>query len=262
MSIPPILSDSYERKARLYPALLLLLPIALATGSVVAASVSLLKSLVPVAITCGGAFLLTELARDAGKRREPELFAEWGGVPSVAIFRHRDSRIDAITKTRYHRTLASLVKTTTPSPADESRDSAQADEVYTAWSSYLRTHTRDTKKYPLIFRENVSYGYRRNVLGLRPIGITICSVSLGVIVLWSAFQMGHGASMKFECLGAGGIVLVFLALWLFRFTEHWVRIPADAYAARLAEAADTVAPKNLEAGNNRVKGDLKTRVRR
>ena len=43
--------------------------------------------------------------------------------------------------------------------------------------------------------------------------------------------------------GAGALALVFLLLWIFRFTADGARIPADAYAERLAEAVDTLGGK-------------------
>jgi hypothetical protein len=108
------------------------------------------------------------VTRDAGKKREQSLFASWGGMPSVAIFRHRDPRIDGITKYRYHKTLGGLVEgAKAPSVANEEADPSAADRVYQAWSTYLRVNTRDTKKYSRLFQENVSYGYRRNLWGLR-----------------------------------------------------------------------------------------------
>ena len=82
-------------------------------------------------------------------------------------------RIDPITKARYHKRLADLVKgAKAPSANDEQEDPVAADGVYSAWSTYLRVNTRDTKKYSLLLQENINYGYRRNVWGLRPIGIT------------------------------------------------------------------------------------------
>jgi hypothetical protein len=36
------------------------------------------------------------------------------------------------------------------------------------------------------------------------------------------------------------VALLFLSLWLFRFTSDWVRIPAIAYAERLAESVETM----------------------
>ncbi len=208
---------------------------------VASAKLSTLESLGAAAVGCGGAFLLTQLARDAGKKREKPLFDAWGGMPSIAIFRHRDSRIDPITKARYHSRLAALVKgAKAPTPKEETADPTGSDQVYSAWSSYLRVHTRDTKKYPLLFQENVSYGYRRNVYGLRPTALIVSALSFAVGAAWLYYRHSVAATITPESVGALGCVLVILLLWAFRFTRDWVRIPADVYAERLVEAIDSM----------------------
>jgi len=236
-----LITDGYERKARLYPALLLVAPVVITIVGVASAKSSALESFGTAVAGCGGAFLMTQLARDAGKQREKSLFEAWGGLPSVAVFRHRDGRIDAITKARYHKHLAALVKgAKAPSREEEAADPATADQVYGAWSSYLRVHTRDTKKYPLVFHENVSYGYRRNVCGLRPFGIVVSALSLAGGGVWLYHLYSTTGTVSKESVGALLCVLVILLLWAFRFTPGWVRIPADAYAERLAEAVDSI----------------------
>jgi hypothetical protein len=40
--------------------------------------------------------------------------------------------------------------------------------------------------------------------------------------------------------GAACFAFVFLILWTFKFSPSWVRVAADAYAARLAEATENV----------------------
>lgn len=236
-----LITDSYERKARLYPALLLIAPAVIMLIGVTAGRFSRLESFGTALAGCGGAFLLTQLARDAGKKCEKAFFEAWGGMPSIAVFRHRDSRINAITKARYHGRLVSLVKgPKAPSPEEEAADPAAADQVYSAWSSYLRVHTRDTKKYPLVFQENVSYGYRRNVCGLRPIGIVVSALSLTISAVWLYYLHFTAVAITSESVGAVAGILVILLLWTFRFTADWVRIPADAYAERLAETVDSM----------------------
>ncbi len=236
-----LIKDGYERKARLYPALLLVAPVLIILIGVASAKLSTLESLGAAAAGCGGAFLLTQLARDAGKKCEKSLFEAWGGMPSIAIFRHRDSRIDVITKARYHGQLVALVKgAKAPAHKEEAADPAGSDQVYRAWSSYLRVHTRDTKKYPLLFQENVSYGYRRNVYGLRPIGLIVSALSLAVGTAWLYYVHSVATTTTPEAVGALGCVLVIFLLWAFRFTSDWVRIPADAYAERLVEAIDSM----------------------
>ena len=234
-----LIKDGYERKARLYPALLLISPVLFLLVGVTSVKLSTLESLGAAVVGCGGAFLLTQLARDAGKKCEKSLFDAWGGMPSIAIFRHRDSRIDAITKARYHNRLAALVKgTKAPTPNEEASDPEGSDQVYSAWSYYLRVHARDIKNNPLLFQENVSYGYRRNVYGFRPSALIVSALSFTVGAAWLYCLHSVAATITPESVGALGCVLVILLLWAFRFTRGWVRIPADAYAERLVEAID------------------------
>lgn len=239
-----LITDGYERKARLYPALLLVSPIVITIVGAASTKLSTLESLAAALAGCGGAFLLTQLARDAGKKREKQFFEIWGGLPSVAILRHRDNRIDAITKARYHKQLSTLVKgTKAPSPKEEVAEPIAADQVYSAWSAYLRVHTRDTKKYQLLFQENISYGYRRNVCGLRPLGIVVSSLSFAGGAVWLYHLYSATGSVTVESAGALTCVFVILLLWTFWFTPNWVRIPADAYAERLVETINAIDNK-------------------
>src|ERR1019366_4066014 len=244
MSSLKLITDGYDRKARLYPALVCLAALVVTGMAIFSAKMAAVQSLAATLVGCGGAFLLSQLARDAGKKGEKGLFERWGGIPSVAICRHRDTRLDAITKARYHKKLATLVKgAKAPSVADEQADPAAADQTYTAWSTYVRMNTRDTKKYSLLFQENVNYGYRRNLWGLRPIGIITSALSATIAAAWCYQRFRTTGSINEEIAGAGVLALVLLLLWVFRFSAGWVRIPADAYAERLAEAVDTLRGK-------------------
>jgi hypothetical protein len=245
-NLPQLIANGYERKARLYPALLLVAPIVIATVAIFSAKLSGFQSLAAALAGCGGAFLLTQLARDAGLKGQAALFAKWGGMPSVVILRHSDKRIDAITKARYHKRLAELVnEAKAPSIELEQANAAAADAVYTAWSNYLRVNTHDTKQYALLFQENVSYGYRRNVWGLRPIGIIvslICCLACGIRLYFVQQSTG---TFDEAVAGAAAFAAILLLLWLFRFTSNWVRVSADAYAERLVECADTLASESV-----------------
>src|SRR4051812_3439783 len=50
----------------------------------------------------------------------------------------------------------------------------------------------------------------------------------------------HGAR---SIAGAAVLAVVVLSLWLFRFTPEWVRVPAEAYAARLVKTVDLMGSK-------------------
>jgi hypothetical protein len=236
------IKDSYDRKARLYPAMLLVLPIAVTVGVISSIKFSTMESSVAAIASCGGAFLLTQLARDNGKRREQRLFESWGGTPSVTLLRHSDSRLDPITKKRYHERLSTLVKDRkAPSASEEADNTAAADQIYNAWSTYLRTKTRDTERYPLLFRENINYGYRRNVWGLRSLGLLTSSGSLLVSVLWGYIIYRKTGVFRDEFVFAGLFAFALIVMWMFLVSERWVRLAADAYAERLAETIESLS---------------------
>jgi hypothetical protein len=239
-----LITEPYDRQARLYPALLLIAPAVATLVAMFSAKLTGLQSIGTSLVGFGGAFLLTQLARDAGKKGEKSLFEKWGGLPSVVIFRHRDTRLDAITKARYHKKLAGLVKEAkAPTIEQEQADPSAADLVYSAWSNFLRVNTRDTKKFHLLFQENVSYGYRRNIWGLRPIGITASLVSFLACGFRLCFVYQSTGKFDEAVCGACAFSAIMLLLWLFRFTDVWVRGTADAYAERLAECSETLGNK-------------------
>lgn len=195
-------------------------------------------------IAFGGLLLLSQIARDAGKRKEPRLFATWGGMPSITIFRHLDGRIDSVTKAKYHVQMSKLVAgADAPSPEFEGANPDAADQVYRAWSTFIRVNTRDTKKYALLFQENINYGYRRNVWGMKPAGILIAALAVASAGVWIWLLYRSSSKISVELSGAAAIDFALLLLWVFHFKPSWVRIPAEAYAERLIEAIDSLAKK-------------------
>lgn len=240
MSLLNLMLDTYERRARLYPALILVTPAVITIVAVTSTQLPATNAaLIGLLVECGGAFLLSQLARDAGKKKEKALFEKWGGMPSIAIFRHRDARLDPITKAAYHKKLSTLVNgTKPPSAADEQSDPVSADDTYAAWSTYLRLHTRDTKKYRLLFLENISYGYRRNIWGMQLIGAITSVSSFAVTAIWLNILSRTTHEISLELAVASLVLVVFSLLWIFRFSPTWVRIAADAYAERLIEVTD------------------------
>lgn len=169
-------------------------------------------------------------------------------MPSIAVFRHTDNQLDKITKAKYHEQLTHLVTgTTAPTIEQEKADPSSADENYAAWSSYLRTNTRrEGKKFPLVLKELINYGYRRNVYGMRPIGILVSLISLVTCAIRLYFVYRSTSQYDEALILAGAFSLVFSVLWIFQFTANWVRIPAVEYAKRLAESVDILSKDQNE----------------
>ena len=110
-----------------------------------------------------------------------------------------------------------------------------ADGKYAAGALWLIEHTRDRTRFPILFAENVGYGYRRNALGLKPLGLVVSFAAIvwalavgGVLtgqVSFSELPRAHVASLALSA--------TFVVLWLFYFTASTVKTAAFCYADAL-----------------------------
>ena len=246
-----LISDPYDRKARLTPALLAILPLVAMVLLIYPGIESKWAVLLGVIVSFGGAMWLTQVGRDYGKKLEPYLFKKWGGKPSVILLRHRCGELPDATRVRYHATLNSLVSNLhMPTAAQEMTDPVHADQIYEAANSWLLAKTRDHKKFHLLFEENMNYGFRRNFWALKPLAITLDLVILvGFAVFfavsWKGGVVGTVQYISAELwvgIGATAMHMLIIALLI---SEHWVRLAAHAYATQLLAACDVLYEPTL-----------------
>jgi hypothetical protein len=183
------------------------------------------------------AWLLSQLGRLPS--RQPKLWAGWGGPPTTQLLRHRNSAGNPALRQHYHERLKALEPSLAlPTAEDEARDPAHADQVYEAATRLLIARTRDRKRFSLVFKENVNYGFRRNLWSMKPLGLTIAALGLvGCVWLVVSARMPI-AKVKFDWWLATVINVGLLLCWAAWITPSWVRIAAQAYAERLLEACD------------------------
>ena len=185
-----------------------------------------------------------------GNALQDKLFKKWGGAPTTIILRHTDNTIDSVTKSRYMDRLALLISNFNPTtPEYEQANPERADELYRSASNYLREHTRDTSIYPLIFKENVAYGFARNIRAFKSLGIfiTVSSLLVSLVVIYpDATTLGSMSprlviqEISFPYLGLIAIHLSMLWVWIFLVTENWVKLRGFAYAKRLYSACEKI----------------------
>ena len=246
------ITGTYERKARLYPALLALIPpIGIVVG-VYGFTLQVKSGSIGLLATFGVFYLLASIVRELGKRLENSLFDEWGGKPTTKILRHRDQTIDPITKARYHAFLAKQIGLIFPSVSDERDDPIAADHSYQSGVRWLLDQTRDVKTFDLLFQENIAYGFRRNSLGLKPIALTIACSSIAWLFVAQRVITKQGFSPDaLESLPIGSWValatsVIMLTIWIFFLTKRTVKTAAFTYAEMLLRACDILQGKNKE----------------
>lgn len=258
------LFDPYARQARLFPGLLTIFPIILTavawfpelvTGSWGA-------TLLTISTSCGLLYALSVLSRSRGKVVERRLLKIWGGWPTTIWLRHRNPDLLGPVRLRYHEFLKNHVPNlVVPTRDEEEKDPANADASYASAVKWLQERCRG-KTYPLVEKENAEYGFRRNLRGMKPIGIACCVVAVAVSIL--AIGLAHDGiasaiaslspvsilhalvAVRPAAIGATIVDIIAIFGWLFVVTDNWVRDAADQYARALLANCDSMPTAKLK----------------
>lgn len=236
MKLPSIGMDRYDRNARLRPALIASLPVALTVVALAPDSVTNWSGAVALVIQAGGAYVLAQAIGDIGKKKEPALFRRFGGRPTDRLLSNKTAPNKALLAIRHKKLQELLPKLKIPTVAAEDKDPVAAQEVWAACVDLLRGKCRGNEA---VMRENISYGWRRNTWAIKSAGITAASVCTIVV----AAELG-GFLYRHETINPlvaviGGVNLT-VALWWLTVTPGWVLRAANLYAERLMEALDSV----------------------
>ncbi len=251
--------DDYNRKARLAPALLVSLPIALTVIAFFPDNVWSWGGVVSLLAWFGILKLLAQLSRNMGKAKEEDLYTAWKGKPTTYLLRHRTTR-NKVNLARQHRKLYELTGQPVPNESEELANPDLADQIYDTCAQFLISKTRDHSKFFLVYEENCNYGFRRNLLGMKSLGILTsfigivfigaqCISKIGLFNIFETWETGSltqaGTNLQFSncpplsitCL----LVNLFLLItWLLWINSGWVKIVADAYAVKLLESCENL----------------------
>jgi hypothetical protein len=223
--------DSYSRTARLKPGLLLILgPAAVAIGAG-APEWPAVTGLTTAVVGMGLPFAFADWIRRRGQRLQQELWSAWGGNPVVVALRGGD-----LVAQRRRAALAAA----TGLPLED-RDSPDFDEVAGNAVRRLISATRDTSKYALIFVENKAYGFARNALAVRSIGVRVSTGALIVAVVLIGISTKLDRLSVFSSILGAVVAAATTAFWVWYPSEQNVRAAAEDYRDRLLEALDSGA---------------------
>lgn len=232
------LFDSYALRARVYPALLAAAPVAAIL--VIVWPHSPAQALWPLAVAVGALYFLAGWVRDRGKRLEKELVDEWDGMPTTHLLRWRENQA-TVEFLRRRELLQTITKISLP---DEDAETTASDGTYVAATRALIVRTRgDQPEFKLIHDENTQFGFRRNLLAMKPVGVILTSASLAFDLTWAIVVSPSPALL----LGIFHVLV--LAAWVVVVSADWVRTQGETYAERLFEALEHLVPPAADAPN-------------
>lgn len=235
------LFGAYQLRARVQPLLLAAFPAAVLVYAL-GTSDEIIGRTSAAITTFGVTTVLVAFARDRGHRLQADLWNTWGGPPTTTMLLSKSTAPSPNLET-HRRHVRRLLPDA--EPLSDERDSA--DPIGSAltieqYITHLRERTRDPQRFPIVFDANVGYGFRRNTLGLRVIGIAIASLttigSATALLLVRLNELDRPAPVLALAMAVG---LLALALWM-RASSEWVRVEANRYAQALLSAAEAIEP--------------------
>jgi len=235
--------DAYTTRARLIPGLLAVLPVAVTCYAWNPGKILDWNALGAIIVGFGGTILLAFIARDMGKAAEDRLYAKWNGRPTELLLMHSGGMEPAL-RARRHQVLTNLFKdVAVPTAQEETNDRAAAmKRLKTITQLMISRYREQADKYPLVFEENCNYGFRRNMYGLRPIGIAVSAINAIALGLELYMRFSNHDPVPVVSIGMEAVNVIMLLVWLFWVKEDTVKRGAYLYAERLFETLDA-SPK-------------------
>lgn len=230
--------DTYTLRARVAPAFIVLIPVVVSLVVWVPSALTFTFGASSIVVSLGASLLVAQLGRSFGKRKEKALWESWGGPPTTRFLRHSNQEFNPIQRKLYHQNLQTLIpQIEIPSPEQETEDPSHADNVYQTCTRFLIGKTRDSKKYNLIFQENINYGFWRNLWGMKPIGISLCILGLTASTVYILQMWVYESNIS--DLGFISILvnMFMIIIWIVWVTPSSIKLVADAYAKQLLEAS-------------------------
>jgi hypothetical protein len=244
--------DAYALKARYYPALLATIPALVALAILISrAKFGLTTGISSLAIPVL-VFAAADIARRMGKRIEEKIYAESGGKPSITMMRYSDESFDAASKEAYRAFYASKINQPIPSEDAEKACITAGDAFYDRGGAWLRENTRG-KKFSVLYAENITYGYRRNLLGLKwpALVANLALVCLAGFLLYKKRAMDTEDETTIALLIVVALAIVHSLFMAFGVSRQSVVEASRTYARQLILSCETflgrkpreVAPK-------------------
>jgi len=217
--------DSYERNARVYPAIIVSLPLIITCYSIS----SLFKGSFTIKLSINSPIilatlvLLSNIVRHYGKETESKIWKDWGGAPSTRFLRKDDTYFASATKQKIYQKILR--------EENINLDADNSDEKINQAFRVICNRLRLQKNKGLWQKFNMEYGFNRNLLGSRKIWL-ILSILSSATCFAVNFYLGNNSNFLIILGGFVNLGIVCVSILC-----GWIIIPKliKGIAERYAE---------------------------
>jgi 4-amino-4-deoxy-L-arabinose transferase-like glycosyltransferase len=233
--------DAYTVRARLFPAVIAAAPALAAIALLISWNKIALSNAIATGALLVVLYALADFARKQGKKIEPGLYAEMGGMPSIVMLRYGDPSLTEGEKQRYRTFLGEQITQPVPSQEAEKANVQAGDSFYVQCGTWLRDKTRDAKKFSILFNENVAYGFRRNLFALKwpALVLNVLVVLVCVGLVWWRWPIDMEDELTTRIIVVLVVAAVHALYIAFVVTKKAVIEAARTYARQLILSCET-----------------------
>lgn len=223
----------YNLHARLYPGLLMALPVTVLVVPLIPSPTT--ATIVPLLVSSGVLLLVIHQVRSFGIKAEKRIMKKYDGMPTTRRLRLRNATNPTLLARRRSK-LEELYGQSLPGTGMEQSHPIAADEIYTDATRRLITKVRQNQDmFPLVQEEVTNYGFRRNFRGVKWYAISLavaCHVTDGLL--------GYFTGVSTHIVATAGFHIIYLFTVLLVVKDSWVLEVGERYADRLFEALDAM----------------------
>ncbi|MGB6067890.1 MAG: hypothetical protein WBG50_24045 [Desulfomonilaceae bacterium] len=217
------LGDTYEIQARVLPAMLVVLPVAVLVGQV-----ALIKSNVLAMIGWGAglevvlAIFVSKIGHALGSKLQGRLEKEWGGLPTHAWLRPSDQTHSTQQKQAWRKTVSKLSGLDIDKAVNEN-SAPETDRVIADAVMACRNKIRGKQKAALVQTYNMAFGFARNLAGMKWLALVLCLICFGASLYGSLFHEFELAGTVIQALFLviAGFYAWIAESWLIRQVRTW-----------------------------------------
>lgn len=127
-------------------------------------------------------------------------------------------------------------------------DATKADAFYARASNWLREHTRDQSKFAVLFAENITYGFRRNMYGLKAVALLMngWTVAVAVAVLVLSPSLAWDRELGARYLSVIIVAVMHAGYFILVVTKQSVIDASIQYARQLALSCELLMSETKE----------------
>lgn len=230
--------DKYTLGARIYPVMIAMLVPTASTLWLMNWSMQTMASFLPPTAILACLALFAALVRSAGKKIEAKFYMQWGGKPTTLLLLYETSSLNKLTINGIRKKLESACEGLTfLNEEQEGANKKEAEDICEYATIQLRQKTRDPEKFSLVFKENVNYGFFRNLYAIKNYAIFL-NISIIFYVFFEYIMPNRGTITPvaiYTTIANTASIFFFI----YTINEEKVKEAAYTYARALLEAVES-----------------------